>query len=48
MYEEQANDATTRMTDSMTPAMTIVIAGVVGFFVIAIVQAMFGMYDVIK
>jgi type IV pilus assembly protein PilC len=48
MYEEQANDATTRMTDAMTPAMTIVIAGVVGFFVIAIVQAMFGMYDVIS
>jgi type IV pilus assembly protein PilC len=48
MYEEQANDATNRMTDAMTPAMTIVIAGVVGFFVIAIVQAMFGMYDVIS
>lgn len=47
MYEEQANDATNRMTDAMTPAMTMIIAGVVGFFVIAIVQAMFGMYDVI-
>ena len=47
MYEEQANDATQRMTDAMTPAMTIVIAGVVGFVVISIVQAMFGMYSVI-
>lgn len=47
MYEEQANDATNRMTDAMTPAMTMIIAGVVGFFVIAIVQAMFGMYNVI-
>ena len=48
MYEEQANDATQRMTDAMTPAMTIVIAGVVGFVVISIVQAMFGMYSVIS
>lgn len=47
MYEEQANDATQRMTDAMTPAMTIVIAVIVGFVVISIVQAMFGMYDVI-
>lgn len=47
MYEEQANDATNRMTDAMTPAMTMIIAGVVGFFVIAIVQAMFGMYNVV-
>ena len=47
MYEEQANDATQRMTDAMTPAMTVVIAGIVGFVVISIVQAMFGMYDVI-
>ena len=48
MYEEQANDATQRMTDAMTPAMTIIIAGVVGFVVISIVQAMFGMYSVIS
>ena len=48
MYEEQANEATQRMTDSMTPAMTIIIAGIVGFVVISIVQAMFGMYAVIK
>lgn len=47
MYEEQANDATQRMTDAMTPLMTVIIAGVVGFVVISIVQAMFGMYDVI-
>ncbi|MGN0500654.1 MAG: type II secretion system F family protein [Ruminococcus sp.] len=47
MYEEQANDATQRMTDAMTPAMTIVIAVIVGFVVISIVQAMFGMYSVI-
>lgn len=47
MYEEQANDATQRMTDAMTPAMTIIIAGIVGFVVISIVQAMFGMYSVI-
>lgn len=48
MYEEQANDATQRMTDAMTPAMTIVIAFIVGFVVISIVQAMFGMYSVIS
>lgn len=48
MYEEQANDATQRMTDAMTPAMTIVIAVIVGFVVISIVQAMFGMYSVIS
>lgn len=47
MYEEQATDATQRMTDAMTPAMTIIIAGIVGFVVISIVQAMFGMYSVI-
>ena len=47
MYEEKADDATQVMTDAMTPAMTMIIAGVVGFVVIAIVQAMFGMYDVI-
>ena len=47
MYDEQATDATQRMTDAMTPAMTIIIAGSVGFVVISIVQAMFGMYSVI-
>ena len=36
------------MTDAMTPAMTIIIAGIVGFVVISIVQAMFGMYSVIN
>ena len=46
MYDEQATDATQRMTDAMTPAMTIIIAGIVGFVVISIVQAMFGMYSV--
>ena len=48
MYEEQATDATQLMTDAMTPAMTIIIAGIVGFVVISIVQAMFGMYSVIN
>ncbi len=48
MYDEQATDATQRMTDAMTPAMTIIIAGIVGFVVISIVQAMFGMYSVIN
>ena len=47
MYDEQATDATQRMTDAMTPAMTIVIAVIVGFVVVSIVQAMFGMYSVI-
>lgn len=47
MYDEQATDATQRMTDAMTPAMTIIIAGIVGFVVISIVQAMFSMYSVI-
>ena len=48
MYNEQATEATKRMTDALTPVMTIVIAVIVGFVVISIVQAMFGMYDVIK
>ena len=48
MYDEQATDATQRMTDAMTTAMTIIIAGIVGFVVISIVQAMFGMYSVIN
>lgn len=48
MYNEQANDSTKRMTDAMTPIMTIIIAVIVGFTVISIAQAMFGMYAVIK
>lgn len=48
VYEDQSNDATKALTDAMTPAMTIIIAVIVGFTVISIVQAMFGMYAVIK
>ncbi len=47
LYEDQANEATKRMTDAMTPAMTIVLAVVVGTVVVSIMIPMFGMYDVI-
>ena len=40
-------DESKTMTDAMTPAMTVIIAGIVGFVVIAIFTGMFSMYDVI-
>lgn len=47
MYEQQSDESIKRMTDAMTPIMTILIAGVVGTVVVSIVVPMFGMYDVI-
>ncbi len=47
LYQEQADESTKRLTDAMTPAMTIIIAGVVGVVAVSIVMPMFGMYGVI-
>ncbi len=47
LYEEQADESTKRLTDSLTPIMTIIVAGIVGVVAVAIVQPMFGMYSVV-
>lgn len=47
LYEEQTDESTKRLTSMLEPAMTIVIAVVVGTVVISIVMPMFGMYNVV-
>ncbi len=47
LYQEQADEATKRLTDAMTPAMTIIVAGIVGVVAVSIVMPMFGMYGVV-
>lgn len=47
LYQEQADESTKRLTDAMTPAMTIIVAGIVGVVAVSIVQPMFGMYSVV-
>ena len=47
LYQEQSDEATKRLTDAMTPAMTIIVAGIVGVVAVSIVQPMFGMYGTI-
>ena len=47
LYQEQADESTKRLTDAMTPAMTIIVAGMVGIVAVAIVTPMFGMYGVV-
>ena len=47
LYQEQADESTKRLTDAMTPVMTIIVAGMVGVVAMSIVQPMFGMYSVI-
>lgn len=48
LYEQQADESTSKLTEAMTPMMTIMIAGVVGVVAISIVVPMFGMYSVIS
>jgi len=47
LYQEQADESTKRLTDAMTPAMTIIVAGMVGIVAVSIVMPMFGMYGVV-
>lgn len=47
LYQEQADESTKRLTDAMTPAMTIIVAGIVGVVAVSIVMPMFGMYGVV-
>ncbi len=48
LYENQTDESVKNLTALMEPAMTVVIAVVVGTVVISIVQPMFGMYAIIK
>jgi len=47
LYQEQADESTKRLTDAMTPVMTIIVAGIVGIVAVSIVVPMFGMYGVV-
>lgn len=47
LYEEQTEESTKRLTTMLEPAMTIIIAAVVGTVIISIVLPMFRMYSVI-
>lgn len=47
LYQEQADESTKRLTDAMTPIMTIIVAGIVGVVAVSIVMPMFGMYGVV-
>ncbi len=47
LYEEQTDESTKRFSSALEPAMTIIIAVVVGTVVISIVLPMFGMYSVV-
>ena len=48
MYEQQTDESTKRLTSALEPAMTIIIALIVGTAVISIVIPMFSMYNVIS
>lgn len=48
LYEQQTDESTKKLTTMMEPAMTIIIAVVVGTVIISIVIPMFGMYGVIS
>lgn len=47
MYEAQTDETTKRITLLMEPMMTIVIAGIVGFVVIAVALPMFNMFNLV-
>lgn len=47
LYEQETEESTKRLTSMMEPAMTIIIAMVIGTVVIAIVLPMFNMYSVV-
>nr|WP_319487374.1 type II secretion system F family protein [uncultured Caproiciproducens sp.] len=48
MYEQQTEESTKRLTSMLEPAMTIIIAFIVGTVIISIVVPMFSMYNVIS
>lgn len=48
LYEQQTDESTKRLTTMMEPAMTIIIAFIVGTVIISIVIPMFGMYGVLS
>lgn len=48
LYEEQTDASVKRLTAMLEPAMTIVIAAIVGTVILSIVVPMFGMYGVIS
>ncbi len=47
-YDEDAQSATSKMIALMEPCMIVIMALIIGFIVISIVQPMFGMYDLIS
>lgn len=47
LYQEQSDEATKRLTDAMTPIMTVIVAGIVGVVAVSIVMPMFGMYGAV-
>ena len=47
LYEEQTDEATKRLTTLLEPAMTIIIAAIVGTVIISIALPMYSMYSVI-
>ena len=48
LYEAQTDESTKRFTSALEPAMTIIIAVIVGTVVISIVLPMFSMYNVVS
>jgi len=48
MYEAQTDETAKRLTTLFEPAMTVIIAVVVGTVIISVVMPMFGMYTLIK
>ncbi|HEY49280.1 MAG TPA: type II secretion system F family protein [Dehalococcoidia bacterium] len=46
-YEEEAEAAITQLTGMMTPALTILVGGVIAFIAIAIFSSIYGMVDVL-
>lgn len=47
LYENQTDDSAKRLTTMLEPAMTIIIAVIVGTVIVSIVMPMFGMYSVV-
>lgn len=48
MYETQTDETAKRLTTLLEPAMTVIIALVVGTVIVSVVMPMFGMYTLIK
>lgn len=47
LYEVQTDETTKRLTTMMEPAMTVLVAAIVGVVVVAIAMPMFGMFDLV-